>query len=34
MDSQTLEKTIMRLDAKSKIENLMGTYAFYLTAAR
>ncbi|MGD9209481.1 MAG: nuclear transport factor 2 family protein [Desulfobacteraceae bacterium] len=34
MDNKTLEKTIMQLDAKSKIENIMGRYAFYLTAAK
>jgi len=34
MDNQEVEKKIFKLEARSKIENLMGNYAFYLTAAR
>ncbi len=32
--SASIEKTVARLDAESKIRNLMGRYSFYLTAGR
>ena len=32
--SASIERTVARLDAESKIRNLMGRYSFYLTAGR
>jgi hypothetical protein len=34
MDNQELVNKILKLEARAEIQNLMGNYAFYLTAAR
>ena len=34
MDTREVEKNILKLEARSQNENLMGHYAYYLTAAK
>ncbi len=34
MTTAVLERIVARLDAESKIRNLMGAYSYFLTAAR